>query len=218
MGTTKVLRYWTIWVPIFLFINTVTTVVAAEDVSTTATKNRMWLREGSGFPSALKIDRFSKSWPQSSASFMADLLERATARESLQQQQQSKTPRRRSVADTTPAATSGTFPSPKTKKATTFTKSGGTATIPEHTLYVLLTIAMFVVGQQELLALTCAVLLFVLLLCIIPFCDGVGDKYCGNTVESISTNPQTNGATTTSMNSVRHTTCQWTRTVTPTVT
>lgn len=43
--------------------------------------------------------------------------------------------------------------------APTRATGGGTATIPEHTLYVLLVLAMLAVGQQELLALTIGILL-----------------------------------------------------------
>ena len=45
------------------------------------------------FPSGLKIDRFSTSWP-SSASVMADMLEGATAQEMLQQASKSNNRRR----------------------------------------------------------------------------------------------------------------------------
>ena len=47
---------------------------------------RVLMRER--FPSGLKIDRFSTSWP-SSASVMADMLEGATAREMLEKQRRS---------------------------------------------------------------------------------------------------------------------------------
>ena len=50
-----------------------------------AVSPRVLIRER--FPSGLKIDRFSTSWP-SSAAVMADMLEGATARELLEQQQQ----------------------------------------------------------------------------------------------------------------------------------
>lgn len=68
---------------IIVFLTTTATTTVAEDAQQRAVSPRVLMREA--FPSGLKIDRFSATWP-SSASVMADMLEAATAREMLQKQ------------------------------------------------------------------------------------------------------------------------------------
>lgn len=90
------------------------------------------------FPSGLKIDRFSASWPQSSASFMSDLLEGAAAREWLERQQGSKKKGRTTSNKNNQVATTlppRSFPSPQSaKKSSDKTKESGLS--PRGLLYV----------------------------------------------------------------------------------
>ena len=90
------------------------------------------------FPSGLKIDRFSASWPQSSASFMSDLLEGAAAREWLERQQGSKKKGRTTSNKNNQVATTlppRSFPSPQSaKKSSDNAKESGLS--PRGLLYV----------------------------------------------------------------------------------
>lgn len=85
-----VVSFWCAMIPTTTTTTSVVIVAAASSSSTDADRRssssvspRVLMRER--FPSGIKIDRFSTSWP-SSASVMADMLEGATAREMLEEQ------------------------------------------------------------------------------------------------------------------------------------